>query len=62
MARRRIGQDTLVFSSEGAGPQSTLDRLLDLIDWVPVEHLLRDISCAAKGEPAGRPWRCSRPC
>ena len=41
MARRRIGQDMLVFSSEGAGRQSTLDRLLDLIDWAPVEHHLR---------------------
>lgn len=55
MARRRIGRDTLVFSSEGAGRQSTLDRLLDLIGWVPVEHPLRDISCAAKGEPAWPP-------
>src|SRR3569832_2174874 len=55
MARRRIGQDMLVFSSESAGRQSTLDKLLDLIDWVPVEHHLRDISCAAKGEPAWPP-------
>ncbi len=55
MARRRIGQDTLVFSSEGAGRQSTLDKLLDLIDWTPVEQQLRDISCAAKGEPAWPP-------
>jgi IS5 family transposase len=55
MARRRLGQDVLVFSSEGAGRQSTLDKLLDLIDWTPVEHHLRDISCAAKGEPAWPP-------
>ncbi|SDE23822.1 IS5 family transposase [Belnapia rosea] len=55
MARRRIGQDMLVFSSESAARQSTLDRLLELIDWVPVEHQLRDISCAAKGEPAWPP-------
>jgi hypothetical protein len=32
MARRRIGQDTLGFSSEDADCQSTLDKLLDLID------------------------------
>jgi IS5 family transposase len=55
MARRRIGQDTLVFSSAGVGRQSTLDKLLDLIDWAPIEHQLRDISCAAKGEPAWPP-------
>jgi transposase, IS5 family len=55
MARRRIGQDMLVFSSEDGGRQSTLDKLLDLIDWTPVEHHLRDISCAAKGEPAWPP-------
>ena len=55
MARRRIGQDMLVFSSESAGRQSTLDKLLDLIDWTPVEYHLRDISCAAKGEPAWPP-------
>src|ERR687886_309476 len=42
MARRRIGQDRLVFGSEGAGRQSTLDQL-------------QDISCAAKGEPAWPP-------
>jgi IS5 family transposase len=45
----------LVFSSEGAKRQATLDKLLDLIDWAPVEHHLRDISCAAKGEPAWPP-------
>ena len=32
MARRRIGQDMLVFSSAGAARQSTLDKLLELID------------------------------
>ena len=52
MARRRIGQATLVFSSVGAGRQSTLDMLLELIDWVPVEYQLRDIPPAARGEPA----------
>lgn len=55
MARRRIGQDMLAFSPENAGRQSALDKLLDLIDWTPVEHHLRDISCAAKGEPAWPP-------
>ena len=52
MARRRIGQDTLVFSSAGAARQSALDKLLELIDWTPVEYQLRGTSCAAKGEPA----------
>jgi hypothetical protein len=55
MARRRIGQDRQVFSSKGAGRQSTLDRLLDLIGRVAVQHQLRDISCVAKGEPAWLP-------
>ena len=55
MAHRRIGQDTLMFSSAGAARQSTLDKLLELIDWTPIERQLRDISCAAKGEPAWPP-------
>jgi hypothetical protein len=55
MACRRIGQDMLVFSAERAARQSTLDKLLELIDWTPIEHHLWDISCAAKGEPAWPP-------
>jgi hypothetical protein len=55
MARRRIVQDTLVFSSEGAGRRSSFNKLLDLIDRTPVEQQLRDISFAAKEEPARPP-------
>lgn len=55
MARRRIGQDGLVFGSDGGRRQSALDGLLQLIDWAPVEQQLRDISSAAKGEPAWPP-------
>lgn len=55
MAHRRIGQDRLVFSSESAGGQSTLDKLLELSDWRPVERQLRDISSAVRREPAWPP-------
>ena len=44
-----------MFSSAGVGRQSTLDKLLELIDWTPIERQLRDIFCAAKGEPAWPP-------
>ena len=52
MAHRRIGQDTLLFGSAGSGRQLTLDKLLELIYWTPVEYQLRGVSCAAKGELA----------
>ena len=55
MARCRNGQDTLVFSLEDAGRQPTVDKQLELIDWTPVEHRLRDVSCAANGKPAWPP-------
>jgi transposase, IS5 family len=52
MARRRIGQEALRFSS--AGGVSSLDRLCEL-DWMPIEALLSDIHAAATGEPAWPP-------
>jgi transposase, IS5 family len=54
MARRRIGQETLRFSSAGGGG-SPLDRLSGLIDWIPIEALPSEIHVAAKGEPAWPP-------
>lgn len=54
MGHRRIGQETLLFSSAGSGV-SSLDRLASLIDWMPIEALLSDIHAAAKGEPAWPP-------
>ena len=38
-----------------AGRGSTLDQLATLIDWAPVEVHLKDVSAAAKGEPAWPP-------
>lgn len=55
IARCRIGQETLVLNFTGARRQSTLDKLLELIDWTSIEHQLRDIFCAAKGESAWPP-------
>ena len=52
MARRVVGRDRLVFDLERSKPQSTLDRLLQLNDWTTVEQRLREISSAAKGQPA----------
>jgi IS5 family transposase len=54
MARRRIGQARLGFS-DAAGGVSSLDRLIPLIDWAPIETFLSDIHAAAKGEPAWPP-------
>ena len=46
MARRWIGQDTLVFSTECAGHQTTLDKLLELIDEenTKLKRLVADLS------------------
>ncbi len=55
MGRRRIGQERFRFVAERSGRRSCLDDLVALIDWVPVEHHLAVISCAAKGEPAWPP-------
>ena len=44
-----------MFSLEDAGWQSTVDKQLELIDWTPVEHQPRDVSCAANGKPAWPP-------
>ena len=56
MSRRRIGQEALALPGSGqAGRGSTLDQLATLIDWAPVEVHLKDVSAAAKGEPAWPP-------
>ena len=52
MSRRRIGQESFVFGDGARGARSPLDDLARLIDWVPVEGALSEISGAAKGEPA----------
>jgi IS5 family transposase len=54
MARRRIGQEALRILS-GEGGVTSLERLADLVDWLPVKVLLSDIHSAAKGEPAWPP-------
>jgi IS5 family transposase len=55
MARRQIGQETFGFAVNGGGRHSSLGDRCDLIDWMPIEHRLAAISCAAKGEPAWPP-------
>lgn len=55
MSRRRIGQESFGFGEGGRGARSSLDDLAGLIDWVPVEGALAEISSAAKGEPAWPP-------
>lgn len=53
MARRRIGQESFRFASQGR--HTSLDELSGLIDWLPVDAVLKDIYAAAKGEPAWPP-------
>ena len=55
MAVRRIGQETFGFGDDRDRRLSSLDNLLGLIGWSPVERHLADISCAARGEPAWPP-------
>lgn len=55
MGRRRIGQEKFGFVVERGQP-SSLDALVKLIDWVPIDAALAVISCAVKGEPAEMPF------
>lgn len=54
MSRRRIGQEKFGFAVD-RGQQSSLDKLVRLIEWAPIDQALGVISCAAKGEPAWPP-------
>ncbi|MCA1443788.1 transposase [Ensifer sp. IC4062] len=54
MGRRRIGQEKFGFVLERGKP-SSLDALVKLIDWAPIDGALGVISSAAKGEPAWPP-------
>lgn len=54
MSRRRIGQEAFGFSVDRHGA-SSLDDLVGLIDWAPIDQALVVISSAAKGEPAWPP-------
>ena len=50
----RIGQKTLRLSGTGSGA-SSLDRLSDLIDWIPLEAGREEIHAAAQGVPSWPP-------
>ena len=54
MAHRSIGQEQFGFAGR-AGPSSSLDTLVSLIDWMPVAALLDELYPATKGEPAWPP-------
>jgi hypothetical protein len=54
MALRRIGQEVFGFGVGRVDHRSSLDKLSSLIDWSAIKCQLRNISSAAKGEPA---WR-----
>jgi len=51
---RSIGQERLSFAPASRS-SSTLDRLSDLINWIPVACLLESLYSASKGEPAWPP-------
>jgi hypothetical protein len=55
MSRRRIGRESFGFGDHGRACRTTLNALSGVIDRVPVERSLADISSAAKGEPAWPP-------
>lgn len=55
MSRRRIGHESFGFGGDTKAHHSSLDDLSGLIDWLPIEQHLADISSAAKGEPAWPP-------
>jgi len=54
MGRRRIGQEKFGFAADRSR-HSSLDELVRLIDFAPIDQALGVISCSAKGEPAWPP-------
>jgi IS5 family transposase len=54
MAHRSIGQHRLLFGGE-AKPTSSLDWLLQLIDWTEIAEALTCMHASAKGELAWPP-------
>jgi transposase, IS5 family len=54
MAHRSIGQERLGFSASPKAA-SSLDELLDLVDWVEIAATLRDVHASARGEAAWPP-------
>jgi transposase, IS5 family len=53
--RRQIGQETFSFSANENARRSSLDELVDLIEWAAIEKHLSNISGSVKGEPAWPP-------
>ncbi len=51
MSRRHIGQETFGLG-DGKRRHSSLDDLVQLIDWASIDQHLAGISNASKGEPA----------
>jgi hypothetical protein len=56
MSRRRIGQETFGFGSDDRGG-SSLDDLLRLVDWAPVDRYLAVISNLECGDAMKRKFR-----
>ena len=54
MARRQIGQESLILGQEGRAA-SSLSELSTLLDWSEIDHALAGISAAAKGEQGWPP-------
>ena len=52
MPRRRIGQETMFVGIE---KRSSLDDLVTLIDWAPIERRLEVIHAAPRGESSWPP-------
>ncbi len=55
MSRRRIGQEVFSFSANEKSRRSSLDGLIELIEWAAIDKHLGDISASGKGELAWPP-------
>lgn len=55
MARRQIGQEVFAFVANPTPHRSSLDRLLEMIDWSSLDRQLVNIYALAKGEPVWPP-------
>jgi transposase, IS5 family len=55
MSRRQIGQETFSFSANENARRSSLEDLVDLIEWAAIDKHLSNITGSVKGEPAWPP-------
>lgn len=58
MRRRRIGQESFGFGGDSKGRNSSLDNLMALIDWMPIDRDVAETPKQPRENKAGHRWPC----